>query len=215
MATALTVFVVAVVRPAALHDVARVAARIIVGAAGARLRVEGEFPRAGTFIVMSNHSSFIDLFVLPSVFRGRFTGVMAEEMMSFPLLRPMLRRFKVVPIVREEKEKALASLEIAGAALRAGYHVALLPEGTRSLDGRLRPFKSGGFYMAAATRAPILPIGIVGAFAYKPKTRWTIAPGPITVRFGRVIPPEEYDALGTAGLKERVRAEIARLVGEE
>jgi 1-acyl-sn-glycerol-3-phosphate acyltransferase len=139
---------------------------------------------------------------------------MAEEMMGFPLLRPLLRRFKVVPIVREEKERALASLELASEALRAGYHVALLPEGTRTLDGQLRPFKSGGFYMAMDTRAPILPIGIAGAFAYKPKNRWTIAPGTITVRIGRPLDPAEYDTLGTSGLKERVRAEIAALVGE-
>jgi 1-acyl-sn-glycerol-3-phosphate acyltransferase len=215
VATAFTVVLVAALRPGAIHGVARVAARVIVAAAGARLHVEGEFPREGTFIVMANHSSFIDLFVLPAVLRGRYTGVMAEEMMGFPLLRPILRRLKVVPIAREEKERALASLEVAAEALREGYQVALLPEGTRTLDGRLRPFKSGGFYMAVATHAPILPLGIAGAYEYKPKNRWTISPGPITVRIGRPTDPAEYDALGTTGLKEQVRAQIAALVGEE
>jgi 1-acyl-sn-glycerol-3-phosphate acyltransferase len=210
----LVILGVAVIYPPGLHAVARAGARLIIAAAGARLRVEGTFPAGGPFIVMANHSSFLDLYLVPAILPGRYTGVMAEEMMNYPLLLPALRRLKIVPIARQDQESALESLRIAGEALRAGYHVALLPEGTRSLDGRMLPFKSGGFYMATATRAPILPIGIEGAFEYKPKNRWTIAPGTVTIRIGPPVRPDEYDALGTAGLKERVRAEIARRAGQ-
>ena len=214
VAVTLTILVVAVVHPRRIHATTRAGCRLIVAAAGVRLAVEGAFPADGTFIVMANHASSLDMFVLPAILPGRFTGVMAAEMMNYPLLLPVLRRLKVVPIARENQERALESLRIAGEALRAGYHVALLPEGTRSLDGNLLPFKSGGFYMATATRAPILPVGIEGAFEYKPKTRWTIAPRTVTVRIGRPVTPAEYDRLGTAGLKERVRAEIAALAGQ-
>lgn len=210
----LTILAVALVYPPGIHAVTSLGCRLIVAAAGARLRVEGTFPADGPFIVMANHESFLDMFLLPAVVPGRYTGVMAEEMMQYPLLLPALRRLKVVPIARQDQESALLSLRIAGDALRAGYHVVLLPEGTRSLDGHLLPFKSGGFYMAVATRAPILPIGIDGAFQYKPKTRWTIEPRTVTVRIGRPVPASDYDALGTAGLKERVRAEIATLSGK-
>jgi 1-acyl-sn-glycerol-3-phosphate acyltransferase len=210
----LAILTVALVYPAGVHTVAHFGARLVIAAAGARLRVEGTFPPGGPFIVMANHESFLDLFLVPAVLPGRYTAVMAEEMMRYPLLLPVLRRLKIVPITRQDQESALESLRIAGDALRAGYHVALLPEGTRTLDGRLLPFKSGGFYMATATRAPILPIGIEGAFEYKPKNRWTIAPGTVTIRIGAPVTADEYDALGTAGLKERVRAEITRLAGQ-
>lgn len=209
----LSILAVALVRPTATHAVTHAGCRLIIAMAGARLRVDGELPAGGPFIVMANHASFLDLFVLPAVLPGRFTAVMAEEM-QYPLLLPVLRRLRIVPIVRQDQERALESLDLAAEALRDGYHVVLLPEGTRSLDGRLRPFKSGGFYMAVATRAPILPVGIEGAFEYKPKNRWTIAPRTVTVRLGTPIDPGEYEALGTAGLKDRVRADIARLAGQ-
>ena len=211
---ALTLLLLAIVWRPALHRAARAGCRLIVALAGVRLRVVGEFPREGTYIVMANHTSFVDLFVLPTFLRGRFTGVMAEEMMRYPLLEAVLKKMRIVPIVRQDQDQALASLKVAEEALHAGYHVVILPEGTRSLDGRLRPFKSGGFYMAVAARAPILPVGITGAFEYKPKKRWTIDPGPVTVNIGRPVSPQEYDALGTSGLKDRVRAEIASLIGE-
>ena len=203
----------ALVRPDALYVAARRGCRLILRATGARVTFEGEVPREGTFIVMANHSSFIDLFLVPAILPGRYTGVMAEEMMQVPLLLPVLRRLRVVPIVREQFERAVSSLRMAEDALRDGYHVAILPEGTRTTTGQMLPFKSGPFYMALHTRAPIVPVGITGAFELKPKDRWTIDPGPVRVRIGAPIPPEEYEALGTAGLKERVRAEIAALAG--
>jgi 1-acyl-sn-glycerol-3-phosphate acyltransferase len=210
-----TLLVLALFRRDAIYAAAQRGCRWILRAAGARVRVEGEFPSDGTYIVMSNHESFADLFVLPSILRGRFTAVMAEEMMRYPLLQPVLRRLRIVPIVREDQERAIGALKIAEDALHEGYHVVILPEGTRTTDGRMLPFKSGGFYMAMQARAPILPVGISGGFQFKPKNRWTLDPGPITVRIGGPIPPEEYEALGTAGLKERTRAEIAALIGEQ
>jgi 1-acyl-sn-glycerol-3-phosphate acyltransferase len=209
-----SLLVLALVWPSVLYAAARRGCRLILRASGARVHFEGELPADGAYIVMANHSSFIDLFLLPAILPGRYTGVMAEEMMRVPLLEPVLKRLRVVPIVREQFERAVESLKRAEDALREGYHVAILPEGTRTTSGRMLPFKSGPFYVAMHTRVAIVPVGIAGAFEYKPKDRWTIDPGPVSVRIGRPIPPDEYDALGTTGLKERVRAEIASLAGQ-
>jgi len=206
---------VAIVRPAALYRSATACCRVLLRIFGVRVRVGGELPASGTFIVMFNHTSFIDIFLVPLFMRGRYTGVMAEERMHHPLLEPLLRRFKVVPIVRDDQVRALAALQRAKDALAGGYHVVILPEGTRTTSGEMLPFKSGGFHMAVQTGAPILPVGISGAFAYKPKSRFRIAPGLVTIRIGAPIAPSEYDALGPAGLKERVRAEIGALSGAD
>jgi 1-acyl-sn-glycerol-3-phosphate acyltransferase len=195
----------------ALYRVAGPACRFLLRVAGARVHVSGEFPPGGPFIVMANHSSFVDMFLLPIILKGSYTGVMAEEMMQFPILRPILERLAVVPIVRDDPERAIESLKSAEKALRAGCHVAILPEGTRTTTGEMLPFKSGGFHMALHTRAPVLPVGIAGAFAFKPKNRWTIAPGAVYIRIGRPISADVYERLGTAGLKERVQDEIRRL----
>ena len=210
-----SLLVLAVIRPSALYRAVPGGCRLMLRAAGVRLSVEGALPAAGTCIVMANHSSFIDLFLLPAILRGRYTGVMAEEMMRVPLLQSVLRRLRVVPIVRDQFESAVASLKVAEDAVRDGYHVVILPEGTRTTTGRMLPFKSGPFYLALHTRAPIVPVGIAGAFAYKPKDRWTIDPGAVRVRIGSPIPPSDYETLGTAGLKARVRAEIAALSGQD
>jgi 1-acyl-sn-glycerol-3-phosphate acyltransferase len=212
VAVALVLIPLALARPTALHRAARTACRVILRALGVRVHVEGQFPSEGTFIVMFNHTSFIDMFLAPVFLRGRYTAVMAEERMRYPLLQPLLRRFKVVPILRENPEQAMAALQRAKEALRAGWHVAILPEGTRTTTGALLPFKSGGFHMAVQTGAPILPVGIAGAFEYKPKDRWTIAPGLVRVRIGAPTRPEEYAELGPSGLKDRVRSAIEALV---
>jgi 1-acyl-sn-glycerol-3-phosphate acyltransferase len=196
--------------PSSLHAAARHFCRFLLRVAGVRMRVEGKFPASGTFIVMFNHTSFIDMFLAPAFLQGRYTAVMAEERMRYPLLQPLLRRFKVVPIVRENQERALAALQRAKEALHAGYHVVLLPEGTRTTTGDMLPFKSGGFHMAVQTGAPILPVGIAGAYEYKPKSRWTIQPGIVRVRIGAPLAPKDDES--PAELKERVRSEIESLV---
>ena len=76
----------------------------------------------------------------------------------------MAKKFKAIPIERGNLKSSIKSLEEAERRLAEGYHICILPEGTRSLDGKMLEFKKGGFHMAINTKAQILPIGISGAF---------------------------------------------------
>ena len=69
--------------------------------------------------------------------------------------------------------------------------------------------------MAINTKAPILPVGSKGAFEFKPKNRWYIKPGPVSLNVGKIIEPAEYDALGIDGLIENVRNQFRDLTGYE
>ena len=66
-------------------------------------------------------------------------------------------------------------------------HVVILPEGTRTHDGKLGKFKKGGFHLAINTHAKILPIITKGLYEIKPINRWTIKPGLITINVGNPI----------------------------
>ena len=81
---------------------------------------------------------------------------------------------KAIPIQRTNRANALRGIEIAQNLLNKGYHIAIFPEGTRTITGKLAQLKKGGFHLAVNTKAKILPIVVKGLFQIKPKTRWTI-----------------------------------------
>jgi 1-acyl-sn-glycerol-3-phosphate acyltransferase len=176
--------------------------------------MEGVYPDDQPYIFMANHASFIDMFVLAAIMKGKFTGVMAEEQMKYFLWRMITQRFQAIPIRRRDRESALASIKIAEDRLQRGYQVGILPEGTRTLDGKMGPLKKGGFHMALNTGAPILPIGIEGAFRFKPKTTWILRPGPVTVRIGKPITADHYQKLSLEEAMEEVRQQLLVLTGE-
>ncbi len=84
---------------------------------------------------------------------------------------------KFVPVERENREAAAGSVETALEYLKDGLSFAVYPEGTRSRDGRLLPFKKGAFLMAIRAKVPVVPVSIVGAQDLMRKGRWSRASG--------------------------------------
>ena len=130
---------------------------------------------------MHNHTSFLDLFLIPSIINGKYTGIIAAKNFKIPLIGLILKRIKGIPIYRKNHNKAIESLRIAENYLKSGYHIAIFPEGTRTITGQLNTFKKGGFHMALNTNTKILPIIVQGLYSIKPKTRWTIKPGIVKI----------------------------------
>ena len=90
---------------------------------------------------------------------------------------------------RGDRQKAIESLQRAGEILhREGAVVVMFPEGTRTRDGNLLPFKKGAFVLAAQSQVPLVPVGISGSRAIMPKGSWRVTPGTIRVRIGEPIP---------------------------
>ena len=118
---------------------------------------------------------------------------------------------EVVVALRESSE----SIKKAEHVLKQGIHIAILPEGTRTLTGKIGVMKKGGFHLAMNTGASIIPVGIEGAFNLKPKTTWKLTKGTITARIGNPIPSNLYESLGLDGLLKKVEMELRRLSGEE
>jgi 1-acyl-sn-glycerol-3-phosphate acyltransferase len=179
-----------------------------------RLQIIGTYPTDQAHIYMANHSSFIDQFILGAIMKGKFTAVIAEKQAKYFFWGTILRRFRAVFIRRGDRAAAIASIKQAGERLKQGFQVGFMPEGTRTLDGKLGRLKKGGFHMAISTGAPILPIGIEGAFRFKPKGRLLVRPGPVIVRIGEPITAERYRQMTMEEVMEEVRQQLLVLSGE-
>ena len=162
--------------------------RCLLFSLGVRLKVVGAFPDKGKYVIMCNHTSFIDVFTFPCFINGYFTAISAKKNFKIPVFGTMLRLIKAIPIDRSNHEKAVKSISFAETFLiNSNFNVVILPEGTRTLCGNLGAFKKGGFHMAKNTNLPILPMVSIGSFDYKPKNRFTLRPQVVTIKIGQAI----------------------------
>ena len=177
-------------------------------------QIRGSFPKEGTYIIMMNHSSFLDVFLFPLVPRGPYSGVTAVQNFNYPVFSLLIRRLKAIPIERDNPRQAIQSIEKAEGVLKGGTHIGILPEGSRTTTGKMLPLKKGGFHMAINTKASIIPVGISGAFEFKPKNRWWMKPGLVTINIGNPISVDDYIKLGVGGLSIKVEQLLKSLSGE-
>ena len=117
-----------------------------------------------------------------------------------------------IPIRRESAIASLRSIEKAAQWLRDGNSLLILPEGTRTRDGNLRPFKRLPFRLAKLAEVPILPIGTSGLYRLKARKSLLIQPGPVKIRFGEPIPVNTVQELELDELRDLVRERIVGLV---
>ena len=155
--------------------------KLMIYTFGCRINLNGSFPENKSFVIMANHSSFLDVFAISCVIKGKFSAIAASKNFKIPIYSMFLKRMKVVSINRTNKENAIKGITKAEQVLHSGYHIVILPEGTRTLDGQLKDFKKGGFHLAKNTKANILPIITRGLFEIKPKNRFIIKPGTIEI----------------------------------
>jgi 1-acyl-sn-glycerol-3-phosphate acyltransferase len=189
--------------------------RLGLRAAGIRVRVEGteNIPPGESCIFLSNHVSNLDPPILLPSLPGMSSVFLKKSLMKLPLLGTAMRMAKYVPVSRgNSRQEAEKSVEIAADALRSGLHIFIFPEGTRSLDGNLLPFKKGAFFLAADTGAPMVPIVITGTAQMMRKGSLRIFPGEAVVRFLPVFRPENFDS--REGLMEAVRLEMRAALAE-
>lgn len=162
--------------------------------------------RGATYVMVANHLSLLDILVLFRLFR-HFTWVSKAENFRVPLIGWNMRLNAYIPLKRGDRESVTAMLARAEADLRDGISVMIFPEGTRSRDGRLKPFKDGAFQLAATTGLPVLPIVVSGTGDALP-ARGFVLQGrhPITLT---VLPPISSEGKAPAALRDQTRAVIA------
>lgn len=189
----LAIFLTAVVyRGPKLEALIKFCCRAVLACAGIRLQLHGResFDSGRRYIVMMNHVSLLDPLVFYSRFPGKVRAVEEESHFRWPVYGWMLRKIGQIPINRTNPRLAKASLARAAEFIRAreGFSFVVLPEGTRTMDGKLGPLKRGGFLLARESGLDILPIVQAGAFKLMRKGSRMLRSGRIDVYFEPAIP---------------------------
>lgn len=204
------------VSPRYLHPLARFFSRYILLSAGTLLRVKGKhrLMQSRAYVLMPNHQSILDVFILGAVIYRYMTGLGAAYMFNLPMWGTILRRWGIIPLPRKNLQEAIRSIDRAREKLEEGIPVMVFPEGTRTVNGRIGEFKKGPFHLSLGSRADIIPMLIQGAFKIKPVMDWRLHPGVVRVEIGEVIPYEEYRGMSVEELRDHVRDRLRKMAGE-
>jgi 1-acyl-sn-glycerol-3-phosphate acyltransferase len=193
-----------------MYEVAMKTVRTSLRIAKIKVRVEGlENIPPGVCIFAANHISNVDPLAFVPAIPRRVSVLLKTELFRIPILSTAMRLAKFVPVDRADKEAAVASVDVALGVLKEGLSLAVYPEGTRSRDGRLKPFKKGTFALAIEAGVPIVPVSISGAQHLMRKGEWTMRPGEIVVRFGPPVDASAYTMERRMELLSRVEKLVA------
>lgn len=189
--------------------------RWLVGISGSRVVVEAReniaLDRPQIFV--SNHVSHFDVIAVAANLPKPFRFVAKKELERIPLFGPAWKAAGHISVDRADRDSAVASLDAAGRMIRQdNSSVVIFPEGTRSRDGGLQPFKKGAFMLALHTGVEIVPVAVLGTRRILPKGSWRLGAGPVIVRFGAPIDTTHYDESTRDALIDEVRASIERML---
>jgi 1-acyl-sn-glycerol-3-phosphate acyltransferase len=160
-------------------------------------------------VYVANHQSQFDIPALTLAMKPDFRMVAKRELLYIPVFGWALWLAGFVFIDRADRAKAIRSLDRTVRMFRKGTSIVVFAEGTRSPDGRLLPFKKGGFMLALQAGVPIVPVSIRGGHDVLPKGSLRIRPGTIDVVFGDPVPASSYTLETRDALIDTVRARIA------
>lgn len=138
-------------------------------------------------VVVSNHQSAMDIFAIAAVLPGQLRWMAKRELFDIPILGRAMRAAGYVAIDRDDPRRSRRGLSQAAETLARGASLVVFPEGTRSADGRLKPFKRGAFALAQASGAPVLPVAVRGSRKVLGASGWRVRPGRIEVVVGAPI----------------------------
>ena len=183
---------------------------VLLKVAGCTIRVEGEEKLRAyrQFVIVSNHQSYFDIFALICILRTVPHFLAKKELFRIPLFGQLLSLAQVLKIDRQNPKAAVANIK-ASMAKGMDRPIAIFPEGTRSPDGRLQPFRRLGLFILMETELPMFPVGIRGTRDAMPKGRYSVRPTNIRVKIGDPFFPKP-------GLsdeeKDRIREELWKSV---
>jgi 1-acyl-sn-glycerol-3-phosphate acyltransferase len=181
-----------------------------VTAVGVRVHVKGiERIPPGVCLFAANHTSSADAPAVVGAIPRRIAIILKESLFKWPIVGQAFLSAHFIPVDRGAHDSAMASLEKATEALRAGQSFLIYPEGTRSPDGRLQRFKKGAVMMAINAGVPIVPTICSGAHRVMEKRSLVIHPGEIVVEFLEPIDSSKYSLEERDLLNEKIREAMA------
>jgi len=194
------------------HLVGRFWAKSIVCVSRVKVSVRGleHIDPSATYVYMANHQSMFDILALLGYLPVQFRWLAKMELFQIPVFGYSMARVGYISIDRSNRRSAYKSLQEAAQKIAQGVSVMVFPEGTRSTDGQIKPFKGGGFHLAVRSGQPIVPVVIFGSHQVMPKGKLRIRRGQIILSINPPIDTTHYKRNGKEALMESVRATMKR-----
>lgn len=190
--------------------------RSLVWICGIRVKVSGRenFQASRQYLLMMNHVNILDGFVFYRSFPGIARGIEEESHFDWPIYGWVIRRMGQIPVSRKSGIKAIESLRRAAELIgrKKNYSFMVLPEGTRTRDGKLGQFKKGGFLLALETGLDILPLVQKGAGLINRRGSLLIRPGTVDFIIEKPISVAGYSRQNLPELMEKVREVFLKYV---
>ncbi|MCX7965108.1 MAG: 1-acyl-sn-glycerol-3-phosphate acyltransferase [Syntrophorhabdaceae bacterium] len=200
-----------------IHGIARAWARMYLFVSGIKVYIKGiENIPEPPCIFMSNHQSALDIYSLLATMPISFRWVAKRQLFNIPFFGWAMKKAGYISLDRENPREAIKAIDMAAKKIKEGTNLIIFPEGTRSIDGRLLPFKKGVFSLAVRAGVPIIPVGIKGTFLLQPKGSFIpLKKGIIYINIGKPITVEGDKAQEKTRVMNEVRSEIENLLSEE
>ncbi len=189
---------------------------VVIPVSGIKVEVSGlgNIPKEAV-IFASNHQSAADIGILLDYIPGSFKFIVKKEYFKVPIFGWYTALAGHLPVDREEGSEANKTLERAKAILKQGKSIMIFPEGTRSRDGKLGPFKRGSLKLAFETGRPIVPIAISGSYKILRSGSLLINAGTVTMKIGEPMNFAVKDKISKQDYQEaldKVRNTIAAML---
>ena len=165
--------------------------------------IEGEehLDTAAPCVIAMNHTSVIDIFVISSHMPPRLVVVGKKEMLLVPFVGQFYWLMRFITVDRKNSIRAVASMKRANRLIAENkLRVLVAPEGTRTKDGNLGPFKKGAFFTAMELGCPIVSMVMAGSYALHPSGQVSTTPGRVRMR---ILPPIDSSSFTRANLQEK------------
>lgn len=184
--------------------------------AGARLQVHGlaRIDWSQPHVFVANHQSMIDICALFRALPVPVRFVLKQELAKVPFVGWYARAMGMVFIERASARSSARRLHAAVDVVRGGASVCAFPEGTRSRDGRVGPFKGGAFQLAIEAGVNVVPVAIVGGGKVLPAAGFRVRPGRIMVRIGEPLATQELAPHDRGELARQAHAAVVALLEE-
>ena len=169
-----------------------------------RLRTSGQdnVPAEGPFILVCNHQSYLDPVFCGTPIKRHVTFLARDSLFANPVFGFIIASVNTIP-VKQGKGDLSAMRQVIG-RLKQGNGVCLFPEGTRTPDGKIAPFKAGFGLLCRRGNAAVVPVLIEGAFECWPRHKRLFSPGRVDVCYGKAIPAEQAKAMDDEKLAQLV-----------
>ena len=194
-------------RDACAHDIARRWAQSGLRMNGSSIKVVGieNVPTSGGVLFVANHQSNFDIPIMVGHV-PRDKGFIAKlELLKVPTFSRWMKYIGCIFIDRKDPRQSLTAINDAAARLRAGHSIVIFPEGTRSADGTVGPFKAGGMKLATKATVPIVPVTIIGSKNIMPKGTSLIKSAFVEVRISPPLMQDEFKGLDSNHISEKIR----------